>query len=225
LIGEGIVTEKGERDGNWKEYYDDGKLKAEGRYDKDKKIGDWKFYHRSGTLEQEGSYAEGKPEGAWKWYYEDGQLLRDESYYKGLLDGEMTEYDREGNVITKGEYIEGKEDGPWYYKIASAEVEGNYADGMRSGEWKYYDLPDEENPKKVLRFEGKYIEDNPHGHHVYYWDNGNKKDEGDYVMGLKNGNWISYNYDGTPFLVVSYQNGTEIKYDGMNIYSENNSGD
>jgi uncharacterized protein len=224
MIGEGIVTEKGERDGFWKEYYNDGQLRAEGKYNKDVKDGAWKYYYESGAVQQEGTYYKGKPEGEWHWYFADGQTLRDENYFNGLLDGPVTEYDEAGEVVTKGQYIEGEENGDWVYKEGDTETEGTYAAGTRNGLWKYYDLPDETGKQKVLRFEGRFIEDNPQGHHTYYWDNGNRKEEGDYVMGLKDGEWIYYNYDGTPFIVVSYKNGAEVRYDGIQITESGKSG-
>lgn len=217
MIGEGIVTEKGERDGFWKEYYNDGKLKAEGKYNKDLREGSWKFYYENGIVEQEGAYMNGKPEGDWRWYYPGGQILREETYYNGLSDGAMTEYDEAENVLTKGEYIEGKEEGEWFYRVGDNVTEGSYSDGMRNGLWKYYDAPDETGKQRVLRFEGRYIEDNPHGKHTWYWDNGNRKEEGEYVMGRKEGDWIYYNYDGTPFIVVTYRGGSELRYDGIQI--------
>lgn len=225
MIGEGIVTEKGERDGFWKEYYHDGRLRAEGKYSQDVKEGRWKFYHPNGITDQEGLYVKGKPEGEWLWYYPGGQLLREESYYNGLPDGIMTEYDEAGNVITKGEFIEGKEEGKWYYRIGDNETEGTYAEGMRNGLWTYYDLPGQMGKQKVLRFEGRFIEDNPHGKHTYYWDNGNRKDEGEYIMGRKEGDWISFNYDGTPFIMVTYKNGTEQRYDGIQITDARSDGE
>jgi antitoxin component YwqK of YwqJK toxin-antitoxin module len=217
MIGEGIVTEKGERDGYWKEYYDSGVLRAEGKYNKDVKEGPWKYYHENGIVDEEGMYRNGKPEGAWTWYYTGGQLLREENYYNGLEDGQMTEYDEAGNVITKGEFLEGNEEGEWYYRVGDNETAGTYAQGMRNGEWKYYDVPADPGKPKVLRFEGRFIEDNPHGKQTTYWDNGSRKEEGEYVMGRKEGEWVYYNYDGTPFIVVSYKNGVEYRYDGITI--------
>lgn len=218
MIGEGIVTEKGERDGFWKEYYDSGRLRAEGEYNKDTKTGPWKYYYENGTLSQEGTYnSEGNPEGEWRWYYENGALLREEYYYLGKLDGLMVDYDENGEVLAQGEFIEGLEEGDWFFEYGDARIEGSYSEGMRNGEWKYYWVPPGYGAEKVLRFQGRFIDDNPHGRHVYYWDNGKRKDEGEYVMGLKEGDWISYNYDGTPFLVVHYENGKETRYDGMKI--------
>jgi uncharacterized protein len=224
MIGEGIVTEKGERDGSWKEYYDDGKLRAEGKYSKDVREGGWKFYHQNGMVSQEGNYMKGKPEGEWRWYYPDGETWREELYYNGLLDGLMTEYDESGNVISKGEYIEGKEDRDWYYRVGDSEIDGTYAEGMRNGLWKYYDIPQDQGKQKVLRFEGRFIEDNPHGKHTYYWDNGNRKEEGEYVMGRKEGEWVYFSYDGLPFIIVTYKNGVETRYDGIQITEPSSEG-
>lgn len=217
MIGEGIITEKGERDGYWREYYDDGTLYAEGKYEKDVRVGPWKFYHKNGIVRQEGTYnAEGKPEGEWFWYYDSGNILREEYYYLGSLDGLMVEYDENGKVIARGEFIEGMEEGDWFYETGDARIEGKYAEGKRNGVWKYWQLRGY-GKEKTLVFEGRFIEDNPHGTHIYYWDNGNKKDEGEYVMGLKEGNWISYTYEGFPSIVITYEDGKEIKYDGIRI--------
>jgi antitoxin component YwqK of YwqJK toxin-antitoxin module len=201
----------------WKEYFDSGKLRGEGRYNKDAREGPWKFYHENGQLEQQGTYRNGKPDGEWLWYYASGELLREEAYFDGLQDGVMTEYDESGNIITKGQYIEGRENGEWYYKVALSEVIGTYSDGMRNGHWRSWDLPANPGRPKTLRFEGKFVEDNPHGVHTYYWENGNRKEEGEYVMGRKEGNWVIYNPDGSPYLIISYENGFERKYDGIKI--------
>ena len=215
IIGEGIITEKGEKDGQWKEYYEDGNLKAEGSYNKDIKTGNWNFYHKNRTLEQEGSYTDkGKKEGIWKWYYDTGRLLREENFYNGLADGLMTEYDEKGEIITQGEFIEGLEDGMWFYEMGDHREEGEYIDGLRNGVWKYF------FDDGKLSFEGKFIDDNPNGKHIYYWDNGNIKEEGFYSMGRKEGEWKKFDYEGVLLLVISYKNGIETKYDGIKIKSD-----
>jgi antitoxin component YwqK of YwqJK toxin-antitoxin module len=215
VIGEGIVTENGEKDGFWKEFYENGQLRAEGNYNKDRKTGEWKFYHRNGKIEQTGAYeSDGSLEGPWTWYYESGITWREENYYEGKLDGMYVEYDELGNIITKGEFIEGREDGFWFYELGDHREEGNYTDGLRSGDWIYY------YNDGSIQFEGRFIEGNPHGRHVYYWPDGKKKDEGNYIMGIRHGEWTSYNLDGTPFLVITYQNGIEKKYDGIKIVPE-----
>lgn len=215
IIGEGIITEQGERNGNWKEYFDNGILKGEGYYDHDVKVGPWVYYHMNGKIEQTGTFDSlGRLEGQWEWYYSSGQLLRKENFKEGLADGIMTEYDELGNTITEGIYWKGLEDGLWIYDVGDHRQEGEYIEGMRDGEWKSWYKNGE------LKFKGKFIEDNPHGEHLYYWDNGKLKDKGNYIMGRKHGDWITYNYDGSPFLVITYENGIEKKYDGIQIDKE-----
>ncbi len=217
VIGEGIITDKGEKNDSWREYYDRGDLKAEGNYSNDIKTGDWKFYHKNGKLEQIGKYdSKGLPEGPWKWYYSSGLLLREESYYEGLPDGISTEYDELGEIITQGEYIGGEKEGMWSYKMGDHREEGSYSTGEMHGDWKFF------YNDGTLSFEGRFIEGSPHGKHVWYWKNGNKKDEGYYMNGRKHGQWTSFDSNGLPFIVVSYDNGIEKKYDGFKIIPEFN---
>ncbi|MDP4291968.1 MAG: toxin-antitoxin system YwqK family antitoxin [Bacteroidota bacterium] len=221
VVGEGVVNEDGVKDGNWKEYYDGGKLRAVGAYDKGKQVGEWVYYYPDGKVEQRGKFSKtGKYEGNWKWYFPDGSLKRDESYLNGVLDGPTVEYDEFGNVIRQGEYIEGLEDGKWISEVGEYREEGVYKAGLRKGIWRFYYISKPGGNNKQLFFEGGFIDGLPNGKHVYYWDNGNKKDEGTFVMGRKEGDWTKYNYEGSVFLMISYKGGIEKKYDGIVIKPE-----
>jgi len=211
IIGEGIFTDEGLREGLWKEYYPDGKLKATGKYSADKKVGNWKFFYPNGKLEQIGKYIDGNADSLWRWYYPTGKILREETFINGLSDGLMTEYANDGEIITSGDYIEGKKEGFWYYVYGDTREEGDYANGMRNGKWKsYYN-------DGSLSYEGKFVDDLPNGEHTWYWDNGKIKKQGKYSMGRKNGDWKKYDYTGLLFFTISYRSGKEIKYDGIDI--------
>ena len=211
VIGEGIFTDAGLREGFWKKYYPNGVLKASGDYVADKKVGNWKYFYPNGELEQEGVYLNGKADGIWIWYYPNGETLRSENFLDGLADGMMTEYAMDGSIITQGDYIEGKEEGFWFYVVGDSREEGDYAEGMRNGKWKsYYGTGD-------LSFEGKFVDDLPNGEHKWYWDNGKVKKQGKYSMGRKNGDWKKFDYSGVVFIIISYQAGKEVKYDGIDI--------
>ena len=221
VVGEGVITDDGVKDGSWKEYYDGGKLRAVGAYDKGKQVGEWIYYYPDGKVEQRGKFSKnGKFEGNWKWYYPDGSLKRDEAYLNGVLDGPTVEYDESGNVIRQGEYIEGLEDGQWISEVGEYREEGVYKAGLRNGIWKFYYISKTPGATKQLFFEGNFIDNLPNGKHVYYWENGIRKDEGSYVMGRKEGDWTQYNYSGSVFLVINYKGGIEKKYDGVIIKPE-----
>lgn len=219
IIGEGIVKEDGNRDGFWKDYFPDGSLKAEGNYDNGKQIGEWKYYHSNGKIEQIGRFSKlGKPEGLWKWYFDSGKLLKEERYRNGLKDGLSTEWDETGKVIEEGEFVNGNEDGAWYEIIGDSFIRGTYLDGLRNGMWyNFYINSTSEKTDSLCYYKGNFIEDNPDGKHSYYWENGKLKDEGSYVMGKKEGEWYKFNFDGTLFMIITYKQGVETRYDGVKI--------
>lgn len=212
MVGEGIIDEEGIKDGPWKEYYDDGTLRSAGSYDKGNRIGEWKFYYENGKIEEQGRYnKKGNPDGTWQWYYDDGTLRREESFIAGLEDGDYSEYDETGKLMVKGNYVEGLEEGEWMYDFGDYKEQGPYKGGARNGFWKSW------YPDGTLRFEGGFIDDNYNGKIIWYWPDGKRKDEGNYVNGSREGDWITYNEDGTPFLVITYKNDVEKKYDGVLI--------
>ncbi len=211
IVGEGIFTDGGMREGNWKEYYPDGTLKALGSYHNDERVGQWKFYYQGGQLEELGAYINGKPDSVWRWFYKSGKVLRVETFYNGLADGVMTEYDEEGNIITQGDYLEGKEEGAWFYQVGDNRDEGTYAEGMRNGTWKSF------YSDGTLRFEGKFVDDLPNGEHTWFWPDGKLKQQGQYVMGRKNGDWKRYDESSLLIITINYKGGKEVKYDGFPV--------
>ena len=219
IIGEGIVKDDGDRDGPWKDFYPDGSLRAEGNYDHGKQIGEWKFYHSDGKIEQTGKFnRQGKFEGTWKWFFDSGQLLKEENYHNGLKDGLSTEYDEAGKVIEEGEFVNNNEDGPWFELTGDCFIRGTYRDGLRNGMWyNFYLNRNGSVTDSLCFFKGGFVEDNPDGKHSYYWENGKVKDEGNYVNGRKEGEWYKYNFDGTLFMITTYKQGVETRYDGVKI--------
>lgn len=211
IIGEGIFTDAGQKQGFWKEFYDDGKLKASGFYNKDLRVKKWQFFYPNGQLEEKGKYVDNDPDSTWKWYYEDGKLLRTEHFYKGQMDGELTEYSHQGKIITQGEYIEGKKEGLWTTFVGKSKIEENYAEGLLNGWTRHY------YPDGTLKFEGKFVDNLPNGEHKWYWENGKLKQSGNYVMGQKTGDWKKFDYNGLLLFTISYQQGKELKYDGIKV--------
>lgn len=213
LIGEGILDEANKEQGPWKEYYPNGQLKGKGEYKDGKRIGEWLFYFANGKTEQVGKYdKKGRAQGAWKWYYDTGKLLREENYLDDKRDGLMIEYGDSGNVVTKGEYYDGMQEGKWIYEMGDYKEIGIYKGDRRDSTWIHLYIP---SGKK--RFEGKYIDGNPDGKHVYYYPNGKIKEQGKYVIGRKEGDWDYYSEEGLKFLTITYKDDVEIKYDGIKL--------
>ncbi len=212
LLAEGILDDQGRRQGPWIYYYSTGEKKAEGEYKDDKKIRDWKYYHRNGKVEQTGRYQNDLPVGLWRWYFEDGLLRRGEEYYRGLAEGPSVEYNENSEMVAQGTYLDGFRDGLWNYKVGDHTEIGNYVEGERQGLWNHYYADTDQ-----LQFQGYFIDGLADGKHSFYWPNGRVRLEGKYIMGARTGDWIYYNELGEIQLYITYENGREIKYDGLPV--------
>ena len=73
--------DKGKKDGYWKAFTSTGKLKSEVTYDKGS--GEYREYYESGKLKLKGRIVEGKRQGKWEFFYEDGKKEGTCEYDKG----------------------------------------------------------------------------------------------------------------------------------------------
>lgn len=213
-MSEGIVNEKGERVGTWKNFYPDGKLQSEGNYFSNSRNGQWKFYYPNGSVEQIGSYRNGRESGQWNWYYPNGTLHREENYFNGKRDGPYVEYDENGKIIAQGQFLDGEKDGQWEIEVGDHKETGKYVLGLREGIWRYY----YQNGK--LRFEGNYTRGMANGKHKYYYQDGGIKEEQFYVMGLKEKTWKKFDESGNLYLTITYKNDVERRINGVRIKLE-----
>jgi len=212
LVSEGVVLKTGKKEGDWIYYYSDHQKQSEGKYLRGNKNGKWIYYYQNGKIQQTGFYANGKFKGAWKWYYETGELLKEEFYIYGKPDGEAIEYTVFADIISKGNYIEGMKEGEWIYRIGDQKYKGKYVMDTKDGLWKSYYLQEES-----LSFEGKYLQGNPDGKHVYFYPDGSIMEERYYSEGEKVKSWSKYDENGKLIIVVQYKNGIEYKINGVKV--------
>jgi uncharacterized protein YdhG (YjbR/CyaY superfamily) len=64
------------RNGEAREYYDNGRLKASGRVKDDEMIGAWKWYRRDGSLMRSGGFRHGAQYGEWATYDRNGNPVK-----------------------------------------------------------------------------------------------------------------------------------------------------
>lgn len=204
LVSEGIILNDGQKQGLWREYYNDGKLKSEGSYENNNKSGKWKYYYRNQVIEQTGNYnKKGQLSGKWLWYYPDSKLMREENFKRGKLDGMFVEYDSKGRIVEQGEYSEGLKTGNWVEVQGNIKSEGEYVSGNRNGKWiSVYD-----NGKTA--FSGSYIDGNANGEHKFYYYDGTLRESVNFIMGVRHGQYRKYLEDGTLYIEVQYENGIE----------------
>jgi len=89
----------GMKQGEWKFFYRNGRLKALGVYDDGKLTGHWVWWRQNGQRLQEGAFAENRQVGPWKRWFDNGQLWDEGTYNDdGKKVGEWTTYNRDGAV-------------------------------------------------------------------------------------------------------------------------------
>lgn len=213
VIARGAVDSVRNRIGIWSEFHNTGEFKGKGVYKEGNRTGEWEFYYASGKLEQKGKYdKKGRAQGVWKWYYESGQLWREELYVNGKREGEIKDYDPQGKLILQGLYVENRKEGKWTYETPDYKEIGIYANDEPDSVWVSYYMP-----TKFKRFEGRFSAGDPIGIHTQYYPNGKKMYYGNYISGMKEGDWFFYDELGNKYLTITYKNDIEIKWQGDKI--------
>ncbi len=224
------------------EFYEDGELvdsKEINRYNQEnKKEGYWREYHSNGKLKSEANYSNGKLNGLIKRYNKYGSLesidymsydsISNNSRELALIEmykefhpntaieklvggkvndmknGLFREYDLEGNIVNG-----------YLYENDTMIAEGVIRnDGNFEGEWTFY------YPDGKVQSKGEYINGKRNGQWVYYFNNGKVQQKGTYKDEVYVGNWVWYYENGAIRLTEFYNRkgkleGTVVEYDEL----------
>jgi antitoxin component YwqK of YwqJK toxin-antitoxin module len=107
--------------------------KVQGSFKKGNWDGPWVSYHDNGQLLGKGNYKDGKLDGPWVWYHDNGQLSGKGTWKDGKLDGPWVWYHDNGQLRSKGTYKDGKRDGPWVYYNRDGIVDENWTGTFKDG--------------------------------------------------------------------------------------------
>ncbi|MCG8331621.1 MAG: energy transducer TonB [Chitinophagales bacterium] len=98
-----------ERDGIYKEWYDDGRPWKEGLYKNGKKAGTWTYYPFDDLgQKRRGTYANGQKDGQWVWLDTLGQVVEERNYQNNELHGIAKIFDSEGRLVIMRTYEKGE---------------------------------------------------------------------------------------------------------------------
>ncbi|MPM06157.1 hypothetical protein SDC9_52453 [bioreactor metagenome] len=221
------IDPNGLKQGLWKDFYDNGKLKSEVTYLNDKKNGYLKKYDSTGTLlsiekyinDEPAQFAEELKEYEIRRdYYSSGKVKVEGSYYKNKPDGIRREYDSTGNIvkgyvfgggIMLGEGIidpAGKKQGPWkeYYETGELMASGTYKNNERVGSWTFY-----HNNGKVEQKGSFTTKGIPDDEWNYYYESGNLLKKEFYEDGEPEGEYVEYSDSGEVLVKGMYSEGLE----------------
>jgi len=164
--------------GEFKYYYESGKIKAITIFSTDGVVARTKTYHENSQPMAEGKYIKQKRDSIWLFYSDvDGKLLSSETYKKGILHGTTkTFYPETGNVAEIIEYVNGIKEGPYkkYFPDGELMTEGTYKNDVLEGKFLLY------YPNGKIQVKGKYKNGRQIGNWEYFDENGKHISEEDF---------------------------------------------
>jgi len=194
------------------------------RYNSEKqKNGIWKTFYSDGKVKEERTYLNGKLNGYIKQYDIQGYLVNTVRYENDEivinnddLNSEIEikeEYDDKGNLLFQGGYLFDKPIGihrnfntkGQVIKTRTFDIDGVLEsegivnqDGTRQGKWiEYYH-------DKKIKIQGNYKNNQKDGLWIYYFTNGQIQQTGNYSNGKLTGNWKWYYKNGMLLLDENY---------------------
>ena len=156
------TDKKGEKQGMWKDFHENGKIKSETSFQNGKKTGYVKTFSKNGGLANIDKYVgdslqKEAPEITTKLevrneYYEDGSIKKTGTYLYGVAEGTHKEYSKEGKITSAKIYHEGNlvgeglidgagnQQGYWteYHPSGKIKGKGNYDNGSKIVDFNFY---------------------------------------------------------------------------------------
>ncbi len=154
--------------GEFKYYYEDGKIKAISRFFEKGLRSFTTTYFTNGKLMSEGYYISTHKDSTWKYYNGYDVVIREEFYRSNLKNGEWKTYYDDGSLTDKINWKNGKREGPW---------EQNYSGGTLKTQFK---------------------NDKLEGNYQVFTPTGKLRNQGKYINNLREGLWFWYNEEGLP---------------------------
>lgn len=195
-----------------------------------RKQGFWKKYYRNGQVAYRAQFRDDRPVGRTRRYNEKGVLIADlqHSERDGLSRAKI--YDDDGHLIAVGNFRNQLKDSIWtLYSGRHVVAREGYKNGEKDGAWERYSdegvLATREHWRKG-KLEGRQeryfadgrlqsfwtarggVEDGPA---VTLYTSGRPKLKGQFVNGLREGQWVMYDVDGKAQDTLVFERGRLIK--------------
>ena len=197
--------EKGNKEGEWTEWYDNETVKKVYNYKKDLLDGSYAIHDSaSGQKVIEKMYKKDKLNGIWKEWYLDNTLKLEYAYKDDNLHGVSVDYDSTGKKDSEKRFKSGLKDGEWKFynddvELVHVEI---YEDDLKNGLWYTKDLDTRDIHYEEYRddkFIVRYTE--------HYYPNYQLKEKYAYKDSLPHGKWIGYYKDGETKHVKRFEDG------------------
>lgn len=195
---------KGLKQGFWKGYFENKKLKYTGSFKDNKPVGTFKRFYPDGELRAIMVYNAAGTKAYTTLYYKTGTKAAEGIYIGNLKDSIWNYYSYYDKTLTSREkYVHGKKEGISvnYYSTGKISQELEYKNDIKNGIWKqYYD-------NGSLKISATYTNGKRTGAFVVNYPNNKAEWRGKYVNNLQEGKWVNYNPDGTVASEIEFVNG------------------
>lgn len=123
--------ESSRKQGVWKNFFPNGKLKSEIAYVNSRPNGTYKTYFENGQVEEEGNWENTRNTGGFKRYHENGQTAQQFVFNEtGKRDGKQVYFYENGQVMIEADIEAGKEKFvKEFYEDGSIKAEKSFIDG------------------------------------------------------------------------------------------------
>lgn len=182
------------QDGTDYQWYSNGNYRHIDNYKLGKFHGSYKYFHYNGQIDTEGNYFEGYDIGKWTSYYDNGKI-REIRYFVDSI-----------GIKEKQRIVEWQKNhlgaAPYfpigttinYDKLGNKIAEHIYKDFFLVKSIKYYSNGREKEIINYVDFHQGFCSQNPSyyikgGQYLEFYENGNKKTEGNYSDNTKDGEW------------------------------------
>lgn len=219
------VDRQGLKQGPWKEFYPNGKVKWEGTFVDDKRQGVFKEYDNLGNLKELAKFDGGTVDTTGqdkltveikRTFHASGKVATLGSYSKsGRKEGLFKEFNEDGTVSSAKIYAGdrlvseglvndvGALEGPWteYFATGEKRAEGTYLNGKKDGDWTFFHRTGKVEQK------GKYQNGLPQGKWQWFYDDGRVHREELYRRGKEDGASVEYDEEGKVITQGEYIDG------------------
>ena len=219
------TDKNGLKQGDWKEFYQNGRIKTEKSYKDDLVHGYYKEYDIHGKLVltmlyENGAIVKSRVEDEpdieiVNKHDEDGKLIYSGPFRNKIpvghreygKDGKVTNafiYNDNGLLLSEGIVDEaGNRNGKWkdLFSNGKVQAEGQFTDNRRTGQWKFYNISEK------VEQTGSYNNNRPDGLWNWYYDSGALRKEEEYFQGQRDGRSTEYSESGDIIAQGQYSDG------------------
>ncbi len=94
-----IHFRRGQRHGDYADYWHNGQIKSRGKYVAGQREGHWEFFWNRFQLSSQGEYRDNVKTGPWMEYFENGEIRRKGQYREGRETGVWEAFDPHGDTV------------------------------------------------------------------------------------------------------------------------------